>query len=232
MTVVFKQRLLSVRQTLSAILKEAKVKLITVRTKYREYDDIEGTEYPERTDYRPLKKRELYNGCIDALMDKDGRESPIPSSLEEMINLYTKHHDTQWGTVRVISAKEAKKEQDEIQYQKIEQSAQQFADSCGLKLGTKEFIKALAKAVKRVRSQREHWNNPERRMEEWAAHQFSGGGSETYFDDLNFENGRYEDILFSLEEVWQFLERKFPIMMLRYKESKARRVERKKGETT
>lgn len=191
------------------------------------FDDLTGQtpDYEGGTERRPLKKADIILGCVEYLLEKYGHDEPIPTDMKTILSYYTGNveGDGSFCNAAVITSEENKKQVAENEYNRIEESARNFADSCGHKIGSVQFINALNKAVRHVRDERAQWNSGERRMEEWAACMYSGAGREVYFDDLNFENGRYSSRLASLKDVWDYMERKFPIMMLRYQEWKARK---------
>ena len=98
---------------------------------------------------------------------------------------------------------------------KLESVAADFARQCGHKVGTREYVLAAREEIDRVQRQREWWNNPEMRMEHWGA---CGGRSEVYYDDLNFENGRYDSRLDNLATVLEWLEENCPLLMRQMEE--------------
>jgi hypothetical protein len=71
----------------------------------------------------------------------------------------------------------------------------------------------------KIRGEQEHWNNPEVRAEQWAACMYSGAGRDVYFDDLNFENGRYEGRRDTIHDVMDWLGENCPLLMAQYRES-------------
>jgi hypothetical protein len=115
---------------------------------------------------------------------------------------------------------EQNKWESEEQRKKLEVSAKVFAHKHNCKLGTFEFIRAIEEELADNASRREQWNNPEVRMEEWAAHQYAGGGSESYFDDLNYENANFEGESDSLENILEWLRTECPLLMAKYEEKK------------
>jgi hypothetical protein len=105
--------------------------------------------------------------------------------------------------------------------QELEEYAKAFAAKHKKRLGTLDFIAAVEDAVAEVRRQRDQWNNPERRMEEWGACLHAGVGSSVYFDDLNFENGRFGSRIDNLEGIFEWLQQECPLLMAKYEEEKA-----------
>ncbi len=214
------------RKKLKPIVKAApKLDLVVVEHHYGDYDDREGIEYPPVTKYKKLKKSELLESVVNYLSDRYGRETPVDEvkDLETIKKLYLESGESDYGCVNLITVKEMKKQKSDAEYSRMEKAAQRFAGTCGKKMGTMEFLRALDKAVNGVRYKKERWNDGETRMEEWAACMYSGAGRETYFDDLNYVNGKYETELDDLHEVYNYIERKFPLLFMKYQEWKMRK---------
>lgn len=112
------------------------------------------------------------------------------------------------------------KEKEEREYRECESAAAQFASSFGLKFGTQEFLERLDEEVNNTRSSYEQENSMERRMEHWAACQYNGLGSDTFFDDMNYTNQQYHQKFENLERVWVWLKKKCPLLMAQYMEKK------------
>lgn len=117
------------------------------------------------------------------------------------------------GVGPLLTPAQVQKEEQDRRRKSLEQTAAQFAYQCGHKVGTREYILAAYRAIDGVRYERERWNDGETRMEEWAACRYAGVGSDVYFDDLNFENGRYASRLNRLGEVLDWLEEVCPLLM-------------------
>jgi hypothetical protein len=142
---------------------------------------------------------------------------------------WLKDHYDQQGWVHVISVltpKQAKKKAIEDRRQALEQAAGEFAAKHHVKPGTFDFIRAVKKAIRRVERERDTWNDGETRMEQWAAHMYCGS-REAYFDDLNFENGRYASRLDNLRGILEWLDEACPLLMASYRERKLSRKKRK-----
>jgi len=219
-----------VRGKLKPILKAAgKLGLVVNEVSYPDYDDIEGVEYAGRSTYKRLSRKDLLDTVVSYLAgDRYGRDEPIPTDVEGIKRAFLNSNESDYGHTRLLTVKEMKKEKDKAEYDRMERAAQHFAGKCGKKMGTMEFLRALDRAVNEVRYQRERWNDGETRMEEWAACMYSGAGRETYFDDLNYVNGKYEAQADDLQDVYSYIERKFPLLFMKYQEWKARRQQRKK----
>lgn len=142
-------------------------------------------------------------------------------SFEDLVDVYKDFLDSDWGRcLHVLPIDEHKKVVAEHRRKELEQYAGAFASESGYKVGTFEFIRAIEQALGRIRHKRERWNDSETRMEEWAAHRYAGNSAETYYDDLNFENGRFASATDHLREIMEWLETECPLLMAKYEEMK------------
>lgn len=107
-------------------------------------------------------------------------------------------------------------EKDRKQY---EQLASEVARKYRVKVDSIDFIKAVQSEIDAVNEESDQWNNPEVRMEEWAACQYAGGGSDTYYDDLNFVNGQFSGRLDDLYGILDWIAEACPLLWARYRES-------------
>jgi hypothetical protein len=146
------------------------------------------------------------------------------ADIDDMDKLQQKHaYFEDFGEGGVVSLRtvwEQEKFEAEERRKELEIYARGFASQKGLRMDTFEFIHAVEEEVKEVRSQRDRWNNPEVQMEEYAAHCYSGSGSESYFDDLNYVNGGYGTQIDDLEGILEFLRLECPLLMAKYEEKK------------
>ena len=117
------------------------------------------------------------------------------------------------GVGPLMTPAQVQKEKQDRRRKELETTAANFAAQCGHKVGTREYVLAAYRAIDGVRYERERWNDGETRMEQWAACRYAGVGSEVYFDDLNFENGRYGNRLDRLGDVLDWLEEVCPLLM-------------------
>lgn len=88
--------------------------------------------------------------------------------------------------------------------------------------GTVDFFAAVHSEISSAERAREDWNDGERRMEEWAACRHAGVGSEVYFDDLNFENGRIDSRADAARRVLEWSRKNTPLLYASYREKAAR----------
>lgn len=117
------------------------------------------------------------------------------------------------GVGELMTIEDMEKEKIERRRKDLEYTAAEFAAQCGHKVGTREYVLAAYRALEDVRYERERWNDGETRMEQWAACQFAGVGSDVYYSDLNFENGRYANRMDKLRDVLEWLEEVCPLLM-------------------
>jgi hypothetical protein len=102
----------------------------------------------------------------------------------------------------------------------LETAASEIAGAHGVSVNSLAFIAAVEAEIEAIHRDRDDWNNPERRMEEWAAVRYNGLGTETYFDDLNFVNGRYSTRLERLEDILAWLAESCPLLWAKHQETK------------
>lgn len=119
------------------------------------------------------------------------------------------------GTKETYEKRKREKRREEL-----ESTAKELAAQFKVKLSSLEFIEKLHEAIRGVEYGREEWNNPERRAEEWAACMYSGVGSDVYYDDLNFENGRFSERMDEYYDILEWLEEECPLLMCKYEEMK------------
>ena len=117
------------------------------------------------------------------------------------------------GVGELMTIEDMEKETIDRRRKELEHTAANFACQCGHKVGTREYVLAAYKALEDVQYEHERWNDGETRMEQWAACQFAGVGSDVYYDDLNFENGRYANRMDKLRDVLDWLEEVCPLLM-------------------
>ena len=135
-------------------------------------------------------------------------------SLNDVSEMFCEFCECEDGGVGpLMTVKDVEKEKQDRRRKELETTAANFAAQCGHKVGTREYVLAARKAIRGVRHERDRWNDGETRMEEWAACRYAGVGSEVYFDDLNFENGRYGNRLDRLDDVLNWLEEVCPLLM-------------------
>lgn len=143
-------------------------------------------------------------------------------TLKELESSYGDHVSTGHGVlVSLCTEEEQERREDEQRRRELEGAAKAFAARKKLRMDTFEFIRAVEEELARVSYRRERWNDGETRMEEWAAHMYSGGGRESYFDDLNYENGRFADESDALRGILDWLTVECPLLMCKYEEEKA-----------
>lgn len=122
--------------------------------------------------------------------------------------------------VGVFTPDEYKQYKQDQDRKKCERVAAEFAQACGKPLGTFEFIAALEEAIEGLRRDREHWNNPEVQMEEFAAHRFAARGAESYIEDRNYMSSQFHQRQEGIADVWDYLQTHCPLLMAQYEEQK------------
>lgn len=141
-------------------------------------------------------------------------------TLDDLKNIQNDYYEDAFihflGTIdeyRKYDAEQRRKE--------LESFASDFARSHNIQSNSLDFIAAVEDEIHRIELDKEGWNNPEVRMEEWAACRYAGVGSDVYFDDLNFENGRFDTKLNKLNGILTWLSEQCPLLWAQYQEHKA-----------
>jgi hypothetical protein len=135
-------------------------------------------------------------------------------SLHDVSSMFRDTNESDCGGVgELMTVEQMEQEKRERKRKDLESTAAMFASQCGHKVGTREYVLAARRAIEDVRYERGRWNDGETRMEQWAACQFAGVGSSVYYDDLNFENERYDNRLDKLGDVLDWLEEVCPLLM-------------------
>lgn len=190
---------------------------------------VEG-EYSSRLSVFEFSLFDAYNSLISdirrgARVDKMyGRETV--THFWKMFEIVIKDRDIAEGYCEDIffgTEEEYYEKKREERREELESTAKELAAKFKVKLSSLEFIEKLHEAIDGVRDDQEQWNNPERRAEEWAACMYSGGGSDVYYDDLNFENGRYNDRINDYYDILDWLREECPLLMCKYEEMKLKK---------
>jgi len=86
-------------------------------------------------------------------------------------------------------------------------------------LAAYEFIDVIERELNGIDYEQERWNDGEIRAEQWAAHMHMGS-RDAYFDDLNFENGRYENRRDKLVGILEWISLNCPLLWAQHEERK------------
>lgn len=195
---------------------------------HAEYYDCEDNNYGSGSTWKNTTLKKVLEDMAEYVhYDYNSREDRVSDfsgikDLNDVSEMFCEFFCGDDGGVGpLLTHDQVNKENLDRRRKKLEQAAAKFAAKCGHKVGTREYIIAARKAIRNVRNQRNRWNDGEIRMEEWAACQFAGVGSSVYFDDLNFENSRYDNRLDSLREVLDWLEEACPLLMCQMEQEDA-----------
>lgn len=160
----------------------------------------------------------LYDIC-------EARNYPI-ESLDEVHNLQSLrevYQDAMYSCCVQLEKLETQEEYDtrktEEKRKSLETSAAVIARKHNCSCNSIQFLQALEEEIAHNRDEKELWNNPEVRMEEWAAHRHSGS-SEGYFDDLNYVNGRISSDYRRLLEVREWVSQNCPLLWAKWEDAK------------
>ena len=121
------------------------------------------------------------------------------------------------------TAEERKRRDAEKRRKELEGLASQIAHEYNVGINTLEFLSVVEKQIANIGYEQEQWNNPEIRMEQAAACYHALGsarGQEVYFDDLNFENGRYNSYRDDLEGILEWIGENCPLLWAQHEERK------------
>lgn len=180
------------------------------------YDYYDSVLCDMRGDARRAKRRgENYVAHLEFWeIEAKGR---VPGN-KELARQFAERNDGFYGGT-IAEYEEMKREQ---RREELEGMAKELAAKFRMKLSSIQFIEKLNEVIDGVKNDRDDWNHYERRAEEWAACMYSGAGSDTYFDDLNFENGRYDNRINDYYDILEWLREECPLLMCKYDEKKLR----------
>lgn len=181
----------------------------TLREVLEEMAEYDHTDYYKDSNGTLRWRRER------RVFDFDGVESL--SDVSEMFQ--DTHCGDDHGVGPLMTIEDMEKDKKDRRRKNLEHTAAEFARQCGHKVGSREYVIAAQNAINDVHYEQNRWNDDETRMEQWAACRFAGVGSDVYFDDLNFENGRYNARLDKLREVLDYLEEVCPLLMREMEEN-------------
>lgn len=178
-----------------------------------------GDDEGDSTDYR--RKTNVEQICRNLIEDKYyeiGDLSKI-KFLKQLEAAYSECVLNGSGFLISLRTIEDQKEWESEELRKeLEVSAKELAASAKVPLNSMEFIKFVEDELARVNSNRESWNSTEVRMEEFAAHRYAG--SESYFDDLNYENNEFAKVHANLIGIMKWMQNECPLLMAKYEEKK------------
>lgn len=205
-----------------------------VLTTFEEGEDYGGHQYETRLDvdefmstvtsddyYNPDSRRYKASRAIielDSIKTVADVKAFISDSYDDAIGVHV---------VEIETPEEHRERKVTEDRERLESVAANFCQRHQVKMDSLDFITAVVKEVKRIRTARDRWNDPETRQEEWMDRQFVGGGSEAYFDDLNFENSRFDERNGTLEDVLGWIKGSCPLMYTQWKERRAARKKNK-----
>lgn len=142
-----------------------------------------------------------------------------PDPVKEFLSRASNEFDypTEYLTRR--DYEERKREEER---KRLEHAASDIAARHRVQPGTMEFLAAVEAEIQAADDAHSAWNDPETRMEHWAACMYSGAGRDAYFDDLNFENGRMESRADLAASVLEWCRKATPLLYAQYCEQMAR----------
>lgn len=136
--------------------------------------------------------------------------------------------ESEWGTAWVETPQIHKKNVKEELKKKYEGVAGMIAQKYNVKAGSLKFVVAAKRHYKRiVESERRFRDDPEIRMERWAAATMGGAGRDNYFKDNDYSSSLSAQARDELGGLMDFMSKYFPLTMLEYEERQ--RARKKKG---
>lgn len=157
-----------------------------------------------------LDARRCWNEIVD------GRYPVAVCTVETVGHLIQAVNDNMgdW-CIATMTSDQFEKEERERERRRLEGLAAQLAASYGCNPTTLDFLQAVRKEKCKLRSRRDDWRNQEARMERWGAcyaELGSARGSEVFFEDGDFEEGRFENRLRDLEDIERWLACNCPLL--------------------
>lgn len=178
------------------------------------YDDPQDYNCKSGSEWCKITLRKILEELYDSAIRCDQLASFLTDSLENHLSWWREGNEGDCcGVGPLLTPTEARDERSERRRKGLEHTAAAFAAQCGHRVGTREYARAARRAIADARYDREQWNDGETRMEQWAACRFAGVGADVYYDDLNFENSRFDAELDRLGDVLQWLEDTCPLLM-------------------
>lgn len=187
---------------------------ITLICKYAEYDD----DGHASVRCKQLTLPEIAQELIERRWYKIGDLAKI-TGIGYLREMYSDAMSSEYiSMIHLMTEEDHLKAETEERRKRLEKSASEFASRNGVTFGTMEFVHEVQRHINHIRDQRSSWNSGEARMERFGACMVSGAGSDVFFDDNNFENGRFSGRECDLEEIFEWLRDQCPLLMAQYQE--------------
>ena len=153
--------------------------------------------------------------------DEDFGPSYVPDNLDNLQSTFLGLADGDWiidtnlYTIEQMEAMDRAEERREC-----EQAVAEVCQQYDLTPGTTAFFTKLEELIEATYQDREDFNSYDRRAEMFMDHRFAGGGSETYYDDLNYTNSEYSQKMEKLSTALEWAQKCCPLLWMQYEESK------------
>jgi preprotein translocase subunit SecE len=197
---------------------------------------IQTGEYGDEPDQHSVSTTKLtFDELVSrlcGLMEEDYRRAKrrgydpaeVPTTWKE-VGTYLSESTGEWSTLIFFDTlKKFNQYEADKRRQELEEAAKSLASKYKVKVGSFEFIKAVRKEMRELDRQRESWNNPEARAERYAECSLMGI-RDIFFEDNDFENGRFDTRGDTIDGIWEWLESSCPLLIAQYRE---RRLARKR----
>lgn len=127
--------------------------------------------------------------------------------------------------VSLLPPDEDEAQQKDAQRKRMEGLAGEVARQHGISVDSLAFIAAVEEEIAAVEDRREAWDSGEARMERMGACVMSLGsarGAEVYYDDNDFEGGRFSNRLSTLHGILEWLASECPLLWAKHQEQQHR----------
>lgn len=161
--------------------------------------------------------------CLEIAFETYGAEiEDSIMKIESISDLRAVYSDVVDGSYCFLAHLETLEQYQERQREEkrkeLESFAGSFAHKHGITTNSLEFIQKIHDELQRNEWDHENWNSGERRMEEFAAHRYSGT-VHSYFDDLNYVNNQIHGEADTLQGVLDWISESCPLLWAKWEES-------------
>lgn len=179
-------------------------------------------DYESDIAHKVVERKTIRETCNDLSLNrwyKIGELSESVYNLEDLRKLYCHLDDSGCNLAFFGTEEEYDKEESERKRKELDVAAKKFAATSKTAIGTFDFIRRLEEEIELVRRDQEIFNSGECRMERYADYSYAGSAS-SFWEDNDFENGRYSGHIENLESIMEWLRGECPLLMAKYEEKK------------
>ena len=143
----------------------------------------------------------------------------IEDSIEEIVKDLTRNMNDCEYVGFCMTKKDHEKWEAAKLRKSLEQTAASFAAECGHPVGSIEYVNAAWDKLEKAEYEKEEAFSGEARMERFAACRFAGC-SDSFWSDEDYLQSKYNEPLNRLDDVIQWLDNNFPLLMLQAREGR------------